>query len=245
VFASSSGSTLVYPPVFNLRAVSRDGRFERQLTVGDVSYVQLEIVHAGKIFATRLRMQSEIWGFPVVGSPSDNVRQGRRITRQTAQVQTPSASPDGREIAYLSDSGGHANVWVAKTYGSSTRQLTFETDPAVVIGIPVWSPAGDRIVFIRNDRAGQAEWLINPDGSGLRKLKDSAASAAWSGDGRWLYYQTQTPEAPEAPTCIDKIPADGGPSHGSRAMRCRRACAVSRRHNPLLFPSHLLERQPN
>ena len=209
VFASSLGGTLIYPPVFNLRAVSRDGQRERQLTVGDVSYVQPEIAHAGKLFASRLRMQSEIWGFPVSRSPSDNVKRGWRVTHQTGQVQTPSASPDGKEVAYLSDSGGHANIWVARTDGSSRRQLTFETDPTVVIGIPVWSPAGDRIVFIRNDRAGQSEWLVNPDSSGLRKFKEGAASAAWSGDGRWLYYQRETPGAP---TCIEKMPTDGGSS---------------------------------
>ena len=86
---------------------------------GDVSYVQPEIVHAGKLFVSRLRLQSEIWGFPVSGSARDNVKNGWRITQQTAQVQTPTASPDGKEIAYLSDSGGHANVWAAKIDGSN------------------------------------------------------------------------------------------------------------------------------
>jgi Tol biopolymer transport system component len=215
VLASSTGSTLVYPPVFNLRWVSRDGNLERQITFGDVSYVQPDLTQAGKLFASRLRLQSEIWGFPVSGSPSDNVKNGRRITQQTAQVQTPTASPDGKAIAYLSDSGGHANVWVARTDGSGSRQLTFESDASVAIGIPVWSPAGDQIVFIRTDDAVQAQWLINPDGSGLRQLVADAASAAWSGDGRWLYYQTRGDK------CIDKIPADGG-----SPVRVRCAAAV-------------------
>jgi Tol biopolymer transport system component len=211
VFASSSGSSLVYPPVSNLRSVSLDGRLERQLTFGDVSYVQPDIVQPGKLFASRVRMQSEIWGFPVSGTPSENVGKGIRITRQTAQVQTPTVSPDGKEIAYLSDSGGHANVWIAKIDGSGSRQLTSETAPAVSVGIPLWSPAGDRIVFIRTDvrtdAAGpaQAQWLINPDGSGNRQLTTGATSAAWSRDGRWLYYQTQS-------ACLEKIPADGGPA---------------------------------
>jgi eukaryotic-like serine/threonine-protein kinase len=202
VIASSSGSTLVYPPITNLRLVSLDGRFERQLTVGDVSYVQPDIAQAGKLFASRVRRQSDIWGFPVSGSPADNVRNGRRITRQTAQVQTPSVSPDGREIAYLSDSGGHANIWVAQTDASGNRQLTFERSPAVTIGIPIWSPRGDLIVFIRNAPApdGQAEWLIKPDGSGLRRFVSRAASASWSGDGRWLYFQRNN--------CIHKVSVD-------------------------------------
>jgi Tol biopolymer transport system component len=108
-------------------------------------------------------MQSDIWRFPVSGSPADNVKNGARITRQTGQVQTPSASPDGKEVVYLSDSGGHVNVWIASVDGSGSRQITFERDPAVVIGIPVWSPAGDRIVMIRsrsgtNSEADQSRW---------------------------------------------------------------------------------------
>jgi len=211
VYASSAGSTMTYPPVFNLRTVSKDGGPERQLTFGDVSYVQPDIVAAGKLFASRVRMQSDIWRFPVAGTPANNVKNGTRVTQQTGQVQTPSASPDGKEVVYLSDSGGHGNAWVAKTDGSGTRQITFERDPAVVIGIPVWSPAGDRIAVIESRSGTNSEWLINPDGSGLRELVPGGAGAAWSGDGRWLYYYTFT-SASRTSTCVEKMPIDGGPA---------------------------------
>lgn len=156
-------------------------------------------------------MQSDIWRFPVAGTPADNVKNGLRITQQTGQVQTPSASPDNKEVVYLSDSGGHVNVWVAKVDGSSTRQITFERDPAVVIGIPVWSPAGDQIAMIKSRAGTNSQWLINPDGSGLRELVPRGAGAAWSGDGRWLYYYTP-PSASQTSPCIEKIPIDGGPA---------------------------------
>jgi Tol biopolymer transport system component len=204
---------MAYPPIFNLRTVATVGGPDRQLTFGDVSYVEPDIAAAGKLFASRVRMQSDIWRFPVIGSPADNVKNGTRITRQTGQVQTPSASPDGQEVVYLSDSGGHVNVWVAKVDGSSTspRQITFERDPAVVIGIPVWSPAGDRIVIIQS-RPGttNSEWLIRPDGSELHELVPRGAGAAWSGDGRWLYYNRTPPSEKEGTSCIEKIPVDGG-----------------------------------
>ncbi len=214
VYASSVGSTAVYPPIFNLRIAARrrgEEGVERQLTFGDVSYVEPDIVAAGKVFASRIRMQSDIWRFPVDGSPADNVRQARRITNQTGQVQTPSASPDDKEVVYLSDSGGHMNLWVAKVDGSSTRQITFEKDPAVGIGIPIWSPSGDRIVFIRSQAGVTSEWLINPDGGGLRELVPRGAGVAWSPDGRWLYYSTASSEN-SAVTCIEKVPVDGGQS---------------------------------
>ena len=70
VYASAAGSTLRYPPVFNLRTVSRHGGNDRQLTIGDVSYVDPEIVQPGKIFASRIQMQSDIWQFPISGSPA-------------------------------------------------------------------------------------------------------------------------------------------------------------------------------
>jgi Tol biopolymer transport system component len=208
VYASSAGSTMAYPPIFNLRTVSRDGGPERQLTFGDVSYVEPDIASAGKLFASRVRMQSDIWKIPVSGTPADNVKNATRITRQTGQVQTPSASPDGREVVYLSDSGGHVNVWVAGVDGSAARQITFERDPSVAIGIPIWSPAGDRIVIIQARSGINSEWLMRPDGSGLRELVPRGAAAAWSGDGRWLYYTT--PANREAASCIEKIPVDGG-----------------------------------
>src|SRR5262249_30479501 len=43
VYASAAGSTILYPPVFNLRAIGRQGGSERQLTFGDVSYVEPDV----------------------------------------------------------------------------------------------------------------------------------------------------------------------------------------------------------
>jgi eukaryotic-like serine/threonine-protein kinase len=205
VYASSEGSTLSYPPVFNLRLLSRHGA-ERQLTVGDVSFVQPDMRQPGSLLASAVRMQSDIWGFPFSGAPTDNVDNAVRITRQTGMVQTPSVSPDGTEIAYLSDTGGHGNVWVSSMDGSNARQITFERDPAVLIGIPVWSPAGDWIVYIRTDASGSSEWLINPaDGSDQRHLVDGVA-ANWSWDGRWLYFANAGIDE----ECIHKISVEGG-----------------------------------
>jgi Tol biopolymer transport system component/predicted Ser/Thr protein kinase len=235
VYASSAGSTMAYPPILNLRTVSTVGGPDRQLTFGDVSYVEPDIAAAGKLFASRVRMQSDIWRFPTTGAPADNVKNGRRVTQQTGQVQTPSASPDGQEVVYLSDSGGHVNVWVSKVDGSSARQITFERDPAVVIGIPVWSPAGDRIVMIQARSGINSEWLIRPDGSGLRELVPGGAGAAWSGDGRWLYYR-MSPDR-EATTCIEKVPIDGG---SAVRVRCEAAnMAVASDGSAIYYSPHV------
>ncbi len=222
VYSSSSGSTVLYPPMFNLRAVERDGTAQRQLTFGDVSYVEPDVHMAGMVTGSRIRMQSDIWKFPVTGSPAENTRGGVRITHQTGQAQTPSVSPDESEVVYLSDSGGHGNLWIARTDGSGIRQLTFERNPAISVGVPIWSPAGNQIVFILTQPGMTGLSLINRDGSGLRQFVPSGASAAWSADGRWLYYSRNTGDT----ICIEKKAIDGGPAV---SVRCDNANASAPR----------------
>ena len=208
VYSSSTGSTVLYPPLFNLRAVERDGTGDRQLTFGDVSYVEPDVHISGMVTVSRIRMQSDVWKFPVNGPPAENTRRGVRITHQTGRAQTPAVSPDESEVVYLSDSGGHGNLWIAKTDGSGVRQITFERDPAISVGVPVWSPTGNEIVFIVTRPGMTGLSIINRDGSGLRQLVASGISASWSADGRWVYYSRTT----NAGICVEKVAVDGGPA---------------------------------
>ena len=218
VYSSSSGSTVLYPPVFNLRAVERDGTGDRQLTFGDVSYMEPDVHISGTVTGSRIRMQSDIWKFPVTGPPAENTRRGLRITHQTGQAQTPSVSPDESEVVYLSDSGGHGNVWIARTDGSGVRQITFERNPAISVGVPVWSPAGHQIVFLLTRPGTTGLSLINRDGSGLRQLVPLGYSPNWSADGRWVYHSRDTADT----ICIEKTAIEGGPAI---SIRCDNANA--------------------
>jgi Tol biopolymer transport system component len=206
VYSSSQGSTIFYRPFCNLRMIAVDGSNDHQLTFGDQSYVEPDTHHAGRLLASRIKIASDIWKIPVHGSPAENTRGAVRITSQTGQVRTPSPSPDDSEVVYLSDNGGHGNLWVAKTDGSAVRQITFERDPSVGIGLPKWSPAGDVIVFVstRGEQIGLS--LVHPDGTGLRELVADARSPGWSGDGRWLYYESM----PSGGGRLEKIRPEGG-----------------------------------
>ena len=101
IYASATGTTMRYPATVSLRTVSLDGTIGRQLTFGDVWYMHPDLVQGHGLLASRVWLQSDIWRFPVSGSPQMNVQNGIRITHQTGQVQTPSVSPDGKEVAYL------------------------------------------------------------------------------------------------------------------------------------------------
>jgi serine/threonine protein kinase len=208
VYSSSAGSTMPYPPTFNLRVVKLDGSADSQITSGDVSYVDPDLHGSGRLVVCRIRSESDIWKCPVGESPAENTQHMTRVTKQTGLVQTPSVSPDGSELVYLSDNGGHANLWVIRTDGTRARQITFERDPAVTIGVPKWSPAGDAINYIVNREYPQL-WTIRPDGRGARKLVERGLWANWSYDGRWLYY---SPNVDGEGFTIEKIPVTGGSS---------------------------------
>jgi serine/threonine protein kinase len=212
LYSSSRGGTMPYLPTLNLWKVNLSDGSVRQVTSGETSYMSPDISSSGAVLVSRMKLQTDIWKFPVDGRPADNVHRAVRVTRQTGEVLTPTPSPDGKEVAFLSDSGGHANLWVVNTESGARRQITDERDPKVAIGVPVWSPDGNTIAFV-SSRGNQGltfgVWLVDSDGSNLRNLVNPGLGPAWSPDGRWLYYSTR---GGAAATVLKKVRVDGGPA---------------------------------
>jgi Tol biopolymer transport system component len=158
-------------------------------------------------------MQFDIWKFPVGANPGQNVGQAVRITRQTGQVQTPTLDPNDGQMAYLSDTGGHGNLWVRQLTTGETRQITFEKNAQVIVGVPVWSPDGRFITFVTNSPAGEGRsikyWIIRPDGSAPYIAVSQGAWATWSGDSHWLYYSDWSPVRTTGGVLM-KVPMSGG-----------------------------------
>jgi Tol biopolymer transport system component len=233
VYASSSGSTVPYLPALTLWEVWMDGA-QRQLTPPEAWYEQPDVGGAGVVSAASLRMRFEIWKFPFDPVPSENTRRAVQITRQTGQVLTPSAAPDGRRVAFLSDSGGHGNLWILSTDSGELRQITFETDPGVSVGLPIWSPDGRSIGFVSSKgRTGFdfGVWLVDPDGTNLRRVASQGLGIAWSPDGRWIYYAESSAGA------LYKISATGGPAVKVRSEPTRNVIGV---HETTLY--YMVER---
>ena len=215
VYSSSRGGTMPYLPTLSLWQVTVNDGNVRRLTSGETSYVNPDISKSGSMVVGRMKMQTDIWKFPVNGLPAENVRGGVRVTRQTGQVLTPTAGPGDKEVAFLSDSGGHANLWVVNTESGALRQITHERDPQAAVGVPVWSPDGRSIAFVSsrgNEGLTFGVWLVDPDGSNLRNVANPGLGPAWSEDGRWLYYVTRGGPAATTAVVVKKVPVDGGPA---------------------------------
>ncbi len=207
IYASSRGSTVPYLPSLTLWETTLDGGGHRQITPSDVWYEQPDIHASGLLAVAAMRMRFDLWEFPFGDVPAENVGRARQLTRQTGQVLTPTGAPDGDHIAFLSDSGGHGNLWVMSRRTGQLRQITFENDPAVTVGVPVWSPDGSSIAFVSSKGHTGFDfgvWLVNPDGTNLRNVAKQGLGMAWSPDGRWVYYAESSAGA------LYKIRASGG-----------------------------------
>src|SRR5437867_2899225 len=148
VYSSSRGGTMPYLPALGLWQVTlRDGSV-RRVTSGEMSYLSPDISKSGTMVVGRMKLQTDIWKFPADGPPAENVRRGVRVTRQTGQVLTPTAGPGDKEVGFLSDSGGHANLWAVITESGALRLITHERDPHVSMGVPLRSPDGQSIAFV-------------------------------------------------------------------------------------------------
>jgi dipeptidyl aminopeptidase/acylaminoacyl peptidase len=68
----------------------------------------------------------------------------RQITMQGTDNERPAWSPDSSRIAFISNSGGSAQVWIMNADGSGARQITNLSTEA---GGVLFSPDGKKLVF--------------------------------------------------------------------------------------------------
>jgi dipeptidyl aminopeptidase/acylaminoacyl peptidase len=104
-------------------------------------------------------------------------------------ASSPSFSPDGRRIAFVSNLGGTPAVWTVDAAGGYPQLVTSFDDP---VGFVVWSPDGAWLALTLAPGGGMNEqiYLVHPDGTGLRRLteggKETNRLGVWSRDSRIL-----------------------------------------------------------
>ncbi|MGH7911322.1 MAG: S9 family peptidase, partial [Candidatus Dormibacteraceae bacterium] len=140
----------------------------------------------------------------------------RQLTTTAGKDTAPAVSPDGRQVAFLSDRGGKAQIWVIPVDGGEARAVT-ALDQGVG-GPPLWSPDGTLLAFsagpqhpprdpsrpyritraiYRFDGLGYLDdvkqdlYVVPAQGGEARRLTDDGrmnANPRWAPDGRGLVY---------------------------------------------------------
>jgi Tol biopolymer transport system component len=110
-------------------------------------------------------------------------------TRATAQPTPSTAAVAGPAIAFHADPNGNDDFYLIGADGSGLHALTMKAE---TVAFPYWSPDGSRIAYLCCSGSNASLWVMDADGSAMRKLTAGrAGSPAWSPDGQRIAYDHQ------------------------------------------------------
>ena len=108
-------------------------------------------------------------------------------------------SPDGKQVAFVSNISGRQNIWVVPAEGGWPRQLTVSNQRQTGIA---WSPNGRWIAYL-SDYDGNEQWdlfLVSPESGQVVNLTNTPEIAeidpSWSPDGLFLAYAVKPKDSP-------------------------------------------------
>lgn len=119
-------------------------------------------------------------------------------------------SPEGTQVA-LGKIEDRWNIWLLDLSRGASTRFTFGS---AIDSDPVWSPDGRRIIFSSN-RDGSYN-LYQKQVSGVKdeeivlKSSDEKYATSWSHDGRFLLYESRTPQ-PNFALCVLPLKGDKKP----------------------------------
>lgn len=108
----------------------------------------------------------------------------------STQVDThPSISPDGEQVAFVSERSGAPEVWIAQSNGSGLTKVTSLDGPQ--IHSIAWSPDGTELCFVARNKGQTDLFTVPVSGDQVTRLTQTEAHELvprWSRDGRRIYY---------------------------------------------------------
>jgi len=129
------------------------------------------------------------------GQPANQADQRKDVAASVARMarvgsaNSPSFSPDGKWVSFISNMSGTPQVWIVPAEGGYPRMVTNGDDPVTE---QQWSSASDLIALGIAPGGGLNTqiYVIKPDGTGMRLLtkggEDNNGLDAWTEDGKQI-----------------------------------------------------------
>lgn len=107
----------------------------------------------------------------LASSPIGCFSESKHQTALRCVQAPPRFSNDGTKILFASPRTGHGDIYLANVDGTGCTQLTRDSDPETY---PVFSPAGDRIAYVRTKSPWRVQhlWAMDVNGAGQTQLTD-------------------------------------------------------------------------
>jgi len=130
-----------------------------------------------------------------------------RLTNNTYSEFSPTWSPDGSKIAFVSDKDGDAEIYVMNTDGSNKTMIVDNSYNVIYFSSISWSPDGSKIVC-----AACGITVINEDGTNPINLTPNdkyATDPSWSPDGSKIAFLSMRDGLMDSPYVIYLMNSDG------------------------------------
>ena len=158
------------------------------------------------VFATRITYVNKLNGRYALQVADADGFNPQTVVSSKEPIISPSWSPDGTKLAYVSFEKKKPIVFVQSLLSGQRMVLAnFKGNNSA----PAWSPDGTKLAIVLTYSANSQVYVIGADGTGLQQLSFSTGidtEPEWSPDGAYIYFTSNRGGGPQ----IYRMPSSGG-----------------------------------
>jgi len=204
---SPDGRWVIYSSKEGIWKIHDSGGRAILLTAGGMRIENISVARKSwRLAYEQSNREENIWSITLPGLTSANPEPKRFISSSRSDSE-PVFSPDGRQIAFISDRTGDPQLWICRRDGSNLAQLTHFNGCRV--NLPRWSYDGLKITFSARLYGNSDIFIVNAEGGEpvqITRDHSRELTSSFSHDGQWIYYTSNKQEKLQ----ILKKPIDGG-----------------------------------
>ena len=143
--------------------------------------------------------------YKLVIADADGAR-AREVLKSSEPILSPSWSPDGKQIAYVSFESSRPAIYVQVLATGARQKLT---NFKGLNGAPSWSPDGQRLAMVLSKDGNPEIYVMNLASKQLRRVTNHSAidtEPSWMPDGKSLVFTSDRGGKPQ----IYRVSANGG-----------------------------------